>query len=118
MVASAQEEFKARIQSWLVAMNDMKIDVSVANAQVDRLRKWVATLDERGIARDVLLPLLSDEMPVTRYGAAAYLLRRGEADRALPLLQAMADDPKNGSLASAADTTLLGWRKEQRAAGQ
>jgi hypothetical protein len=112
-VELARQDFRARVLAWSTAMDDMTVGVDHVNAAAFQLRELVQTLDGQGIAEDVLLPFLSDDVPALRCGAAMFLLRRGHAGDALPVLESLADNDDYGSVASSADTALLGWRQEQ-----
>jgi HEAT repeat protein len=115
----ARDEFRVLVQSWSSAMlEDTTATADLVNRRADALFAWVDRLDDQGaeLARNVLTPFLADDDPATRCAAASFLLGRGGAERAVPVLEELADNYSYGSVSSQAAGALLGWRREQRKA--
>jgi hypothetical protein len=88
-------------------------DVKAANRHVDANDALVNAWAGQGIVKDVLSPLLDDENPAIRCASAAYLLRHGATDRALAVLEELAEDDDAGLIASRAEALLMAWENDQ-----
>ncbi|HEX7659735.1 MAG TPA: HEAT repeat domain-containing protein [Pseudonocardiaceae bacterium] len=89
-------------------------DASAADRQTEVLDQLASQwADGQGVT-DLLAPLLADdEEPTVRGAAAMYLLNRGHADQAVPVLAALADDDEIGLVAEEAELALLMWKRQQ-----
>jgi hypothetical protein len=73
------------------------------------VQRWV----DSGIAREILTPMLGDNLIEIRYAAAAYLLKMGDVDAAVPVLQELARTKTSvGMVASGAKLLLLKHRSQ------
>ncbi|HEX7659734.1 MAG TPA: hypothetical protein VF444_09650 [Pseudonocardiaceae bacterium] len=106
---AARERFAEHVRAKYAALAGERPSSTKANRQVAATDSLVQEWDERGIVKDVLVPLLDDQDPALRCSAASYLLYHGESERAQEVLTALADEDDLGAVASLADTALLVW---------
>ncbi|HEX7658139.1 MAG TPA: hypothetical protein VF444_01570 [Pseudonocardiaceae bacterium] len=116
-IEQAQQELVTLVGAQRAAFDQDPPDVREANRRIKAINILVAGWAEQGgdkVVQAILLPLLNDPSPDIRCAAAAYVLRHGAADQALPVLQAIAEDMKLGDASSQADSVLMVWEDEQR----
>ena len=105
----ARHEFRQTATEFWARLRDK--DSRSANKQTDRGDALVAEWSAAGQIDELLLPLLDDANTEVRYAAAAHLLTLGHAERAVPVLEELARNPK-GLLAPTAGLLLAKWRRE------
>jgi hypothetical protein len=110
-LTAAREEFRRQIKAWEAAMASDDDDVKPANQLTAKTDALVSSWAAAGTVTETLLPLLEDESAHVRCAAATYLLRHDGSERALEVLQAIADNDDFGSAASTAETALMVWEK-------
>lgn len=87
-------------------------DIAATKAHVAEGMAIIDRWAERGQAVDLLAGLLHDPSPSLRYAAAGNLLRLGEHEQALPVLEDLRDHDE-GAAGLDAGLLLQHWRRQQ-----
>ncbi|QIZ38458.1 HEAT repeat domain-containing protein [Saccharopolyspora sp. ASAGF58] len=107
-ISEAQERFRQAVSAhWSAIRSGTTRDADKHSETASQLVADAAN------ASELLTPLLDDaESPQVRCAAATFLLNRGHADEAVPVLEALADDDDIGLVAEDADMALESWRSK------
>jgi hypothetical protein len=84
-----------------------------ANAHTETADTIVQQWTDAGKAREILTPMLQDDLIEIRFAAASYLLKGGDTGAAIPVLEDLAQTKTSvGMLASSARFLLMKHRSE------
>jgi hypothetical protein len=108
-LVAARATFAEHVHAKYAALNSPEPNAKAANHHVDATDILVTQWATTGAVQDILVPLLADNDPALRCSAASYLLYHGESEKAMAVLEALAEDDDLGTIASMADTALMVW---------
>lgn len=106
-------EFRAAVASTKRAVRDA--DQAETRAEAAEAEEIAARWGERGQLRELLEPVLREAEASVRLAAASALLRNGDSELAIPVLDELR--AASGSVADDAELLVESWRQERQRRG-